>query len=433
MADGGRRVRSLRAMDAETRAAIQRRTMAVLAVSVALATAGAAAAFSASAVLAKDLTGSDALGGLAAACLTLGTAATAIPLARIMSRSGRRPGLRAGLAVAAAGALAAMLAVVVESYVVLVGGMLAIGAGAAAALAARFAAADLADPAKRARAIGLVVWASTFGAVLGPTIGLGGAGLIANAIGGSRIAGVYLFAAACFGLAALVIERQLRPDPLIVAGAGRTAADLAVESSLRRGVAAIRSSPGARLGVMAMILGHVVMVGVMTVTPLHMADGGQSLTVIGLVISFHILGMYAFSPVVGWLVDRVGPHLPIAIGGGFLVVGAEMAARTDSHERAPIFLALFLIGIGWCFELVAGSSLLTGSVAAAQRVTAQGVADLAMNALGAAAGIGAGITIALRDFGALGHGAAFAALAVLLAGAVALIGNRRPAELGPPA
>ncbi len=404
----------------------QRRTLWVLSVSVALATAGAAAAFAAAAVLGEDLTGNEVLGSLAAAGLTIGTAAGAVPLARMMDARGRRPGFRLGLLVAGGGGLLVMLSAIAEFYPLLLLGTLLIGAGNAVALAARFAAADLAAPESRGRAIGYVVWAATLGAVLGPAAGLAGGGFIAESIGLPRIAGVYAFVAISLFFASQVIDRFLRPDPLLVArealgqGAPRQAA------SMKEGLLGIMAAPLAQIAAGALVIAHVVMIGIMTVTPLHLHDSDSGLTIIGLVISVHILGMYAFSPVVGWLTDRVGPLPMIVVGGLILILAAEIAAGSAPHDHAQIFGGLFLLGIGWNFELVASSSVLTGVVVPERRVAAQGLTDLVMNSFGAAAGIGAGFVIGLRSFGMLGHVGAAVACTVVVAGVVGLLLARGP-------
>jgi MFS family permease len=405
---------------------IQSRTLWVLGASVALATAGSAAAFAAAAVLGEEITGSDALGGLAAAGLTIGTAAGAIPLARAMSARGRRPGFHVGLLVAGGGAALVMMGALVELYLLVLPGMLLVGVGNAVALAARFAAADLAAPGRRARAIGIVVWAATIGAVLGPTAGLSGAGPVAELIGLPRLAGVYVFVGVALVLAAQVVNRFLRPDPLLLARHGDDAPTVAATPSVAAGWRGITGAPLARLGAGALITAHVVMIAIMTVTPLHLRDGGGGLTLIGLVISVHILGMYAFSPVVGWLADRIGALPVITTGGLFLVLAGELSATSAPDERTQIFVALFLLGIGWNFQLVAGSSLITAHVSSGLRVAAQGFADLAMNAGGAAAGVGAGVVLGLLGFGVLGHVGAVLGALVAVAGILGLLRARGP-------
>lgn len=397
--------------------------MVVLAAAVALATAASAAAFSASAVLAKEITGSDGLAGIAAAGLTVGAAVGAVPLARMMNRSGRRPGMRLALWFSALGGLMVAAAAVAELYPVVVLGTITIGISNAVALAARFAAADLAEPSARGRAIGIVIWTATVGAVLGPIVALAGAEPLAVSAGLPEFVGIYLFTAAILVAAALVVEFGLRPDPLLLARERGGITEPPARGSVADGWRSISGARRVLIGTVTMVTAHVVMVSIMTVTPLHIGDGTKGLEIIGYVISVHIIGMYGFSPVMGWLTDRVGPSPVIIAGGVILLAAAELAASSDPGDRPLIFIALFLLGLGWSAELVAGSSLITGELPLGHRVGAQGVADLAMNTFGATAGIGAGFVLGWQSFALLGHVGAVLAAAVILAGFVL---GRRP-------
>lgn len=404
-------------------AELQRRTLRVLMAGVLPAGMAMAGGFAAAAVLAEEITGSDTLAGVAAASLSTGGALATVPIARLMARRGRRPGLRVGWALGAAGAGFAALAAVLDLYPLLVLGMLGVGAGQATNLAARYAAADLAPAGHQARAIGILVWATTVGSVLGPTIALGPAGDVAEVLGLPELAGPYLLAVGCFALSTVLVDRFLRPDPLAVIGG--LGDEVERRPPLRSSFATLWRLPAARLAVFAMGVGHAVMVGVMTMTPLHMKDGDHELRIIGFVISVHILGMYAFSPVVGWLVDRVGPHAMIAAGGVVLFVGAELASHTDPEDRAGVFTGLFLIGLGWSFGLIAGSALLTASVPLDHRVAVQGVADLVMVGAGATAGLSAGAIVEWTSYHSLSHWAGVTALSLVAAGGVAYFARPR--------
>lgn len=405
------------------RGAVQRRTLWVLGIAVALATAASAAAFSASAVLAEDITGSEGLAGIAAAGLTVGAALGAVPLARVMSRWGRRPGLGLGLWVAAGGGLIVAGAAAADLYPAVVIGTVTIGVGNAVALAARFAAADLAAPRARGRAIGVVIWAATVGAVLGPILATSIADPAATSLGAPEYVGTYLFSAAVLAAGAVVIGRSLRPDPLLLSRGMNGSPVIDGEGPAASGWSALRASAGATLATGGLVAAHVVMVGIMTVTPLHLSHGQNGLRIIGFVISVHILGMYAFSPVMGWLTDRLGAPVVIITGGVLLLTAAELAAATGPDERPQIFLALFLLGLGWSAELVAASSVIAVQVPLSGRVAAQGIADLLMNGFGAAAGIAAGFLLGSQGFDVLGHAGAVLAALVIVAGAASL---RRP-------
>jgi MFS family permease len=392
-------------------------------VSAVPAGAGMAAGFASAALLGKEITGSATWGTLAAASLMVGSALSTVPLARYMSHHGRRRGLRIGWMIAAIGMVLALAAAVADFYPLLLLGILALGVGNAANLSARYAAADLATEANRAKSIGLVVWAGSFGSVLGPALGLGVVGSAGVWFGLPELAGPYLMGAILLLAAVVFIEKRLRPDPLVAAGGvtppsegdsegGAVAAIGARFADGARPLAQVFRNPAARLAVVAMMTGHAVMVGIMTATPLHMEDGNHEFQIIGFVISVHIIGMYFFAPVVGWLADRVGPRPLIAVGGVILFIGAEMASHTEAGDSAGVFIGLFLVGLGWAFGLISGSSLLTASFPVDQRVNVQGAADLVMSTSGALAALSAGIVYELGGYYDLSHWAGLGALAL---------------------
>ena len=271
-----------------------------------LVPAGAAitSAYSAAAVLGEEITGNETFGALAAACLTTGAALSTLPLAKIMAARGRRPGIVTGYVVAVFGALLAMIAAITEVYIFLPIGILGVGVGNGANLAARYAAADLAPEESKASAIGNLVWASTIGSVLGPSLGLGPAKKVGDLLGAPDLAGPYIISGLLFLLAALTIRKWLRPDPLVVVGGIGEEGEQ--KTSFKEAFRKLFSSRVGRLSVGSMVVGHVVMVGVMTMTPLHLKDGGHQLEIVGFVISLHIIGMYAFSPLVGVLTQKIG-------------------------------------------------------------------------------------------------------------------------------
>ncbi len=343
---------------AAERADLQRATLRTLMIGVLPAGAALAAGYSAAALLGKEITGNGAWGTLAAACLTVGGTLSTVPVARIMERRGRRVGMRIAWTIGFAGASIAFVAALSDLYPLLLVGILGIGVGQAANLAARYAAADLADEDARAKSIGWLVWAGAWGSALGPTLGLGVVGNAADAVGLPKLAGPYLMGMALFAAAAVWIDRSLRPDPLEVAG-GLVAPDPdaprgpgGVQSVVGHLVATAKPlgeifrHPSARLAVIGMLVGQAVMVAIMTATPLHMDDGAHEVQIIGFVISLHIIGMYFFAPVVGFVVDRIGARPVIAAGGVVLFIGADLASHTEAQHRLGVFTGLFLIGVG---------------------------------------------------------------------------------------
>ena len=404
------------------RARVQRRTIAVTMASVVPTTMAMGASFAGSALLAEEITGSETLATLAAGSMSIGSMVAAVPLSRRMARLGRRQGLVAGWSLGAAGALIAMIAALLSLYPLVVLGVIGVGVGQATNLAARYAVADLAPEARLARAIGLLVWGSTFGAAAGPTIALGPAADFARFVGLPELAGPYVLGTVMFLAGLAITHIGLRPDPLEVLGTvGSEAPRPASPTTVIRRIAAL---PAARLALLAMLVGQMVMVAVMTATPLHMDSGEQDIAVIGQVISLHIIGMYAFSPIVGWLVDRLGTHTVITLGGLILFLGAELAGHTDPEHSAGLFSGLMLIGLGWSFGLIAGSALLTNAFPVHQRVEVQGGADFVMITGGAVGGMSSGALVELLGFQSLSHYSGIAALGLVAAAAGAWTTSR---------
>lgn len=395
--------------------AVQKRTVITLLFSQATGGVGLVATYIVTALLAKDITGSKVLATVAAACLSIGAATASFPLARIMSNKGRRVGLRTGYLLGASGALIAVLAAITRSYPLLCLGVLGAGVGNAANLATRYAASDLAPEATRARTISLIVWSTTIGSTTGSVVS-GSASDIGESLGLPVKGGSYLLSCLMFLLAAAIVETRLRPDPLALSGGlGKRDADSAfVKPKASQSLGLIMANPAARLAVGAMIVSQVTMVGVMSLTPLHMDEGGQTQSVIGWMMAFHIWGMYLLSPVIGSLTDKLGQYPMLYIAGALCTAGAGWAAITPSDGLLGVFMGNFLIGLGWCFGVIAASSLLVSEFPVEQRVGVQGVGDLAMIGSGAFAGVFSGLLYTLLGYGGVNSGnAAFGVLLVL--------------------
>lgn len=388
---------------------------------------GVAIGIALASVLAEDITGSEALSGLAQTAAVAGTAAVSLPLAALMSARGRRPGLSLAYLIGAAGGGLVVLGAVIDSFPLLLLGMAAFGAGSAANLQARFAAADLAPVDQRARAISTVVWATTIGAVLGPNIAAP-AGRSVQRFGIPEAAGPFLWAAVVFLLCAVLVTVLLRPDPLLTARA------LAPEEeqrprgrSLRAGLEAVTASPSARLALVTVSASHTAMVAIMVMTPVDLAHHGAGIELIGLVISGHVAGMYAFSPLMGRLCDRVG-RLPVIGLAVALLCAAALVAGTAGGSHLRTGVGLFLLGLGWSAGLVAGSALLIDSVPQAARAAVQGLSDLTMNTAAGLGGAAAGLVVAQAGYGWLN---ALGALLLLPVVVLALKSARRSDTASP--
>ncbi|SNS91954.1 Predicted arabinose efflux permease, MFS family [Geodermatophilus pulveris] len=380
---------------------VQRRTVGVLGGAVALAGLGVTVGITVGGLLARDVAGTDTAAGLGQTAGVLGAAVLAVPLARVSDRAGRRAGLAAGYAIAVLGCLLTLVAAVVSSLPLLLVGLFAFGAATACGLQARYAAADLALPEHRGRALSLVVWATTVGSVLGPNLA-GPGEVLGTALGLPPLTGAYAISVAVFAAVALGLLALLRPDPLLLARRLRgTGADAGrPRRATSAAVRAVWADPRGRLGLTAVVVSHAVMVGVMVMTPVHMGhDGGTELRVIGLVISVHVAGMYLFSPLVGLLADRAGRRATVALGAGLLLAAAALAGTAAPRDAVQLGAGLLLLGLGWSCGLIAGSTLVTEAVGEGQRPAAQGGSDLLMGLGAALAGVVGGPLLALGGYG----------------------------------
>jgi MFS family permease len=391
--------------------ALRHRTQTTLMTAQALGAAALAISAAVISLLAAEIAGGDGLAGIPAAMMTLGTAAFAGPLAARAVRLGRRKALAAGFGIATLGALAAVAAGQLRLFPLLAVAMFLFGAGQSASLQTRFAATDLAEPAHQARSIAIVVWMGTVGGVLGPVLSPWQESL-GPGWGLGRWVSPILFTAGFYLLAFLVITTRLRPDPLLTARRLDPYAGVGAPSR-QRSWQAIASSPTAVLAIITIAVSQSSMVAVMVMTPLHMKDHGQA-DLSPLVLAAHVLGMFGFAPLVGRLADWKGPLFTIRLGGLILATGT-IGVVVAGYQPVLVFAGLFLLGLGWCFGLIAGSALLTSSVPAEHRVASQGSADLIMSACAAGAAFASGLVKATVGFHWLANFATVAALMLVIA------------------
>jgi len=377
--------------------ALQEKTVKVLATAQVLNGVGVAGTVAAGSLLVASITNSETLAGLAQTSSVLGAAALALPLARLTGRGGRRLALSVGLIAGVIGSLLAILGGSRENIYLMLTGTFLVGAASAAGGQARFAAIDLATNQKRAKQLSFVVWGSTIGAVSGPNL-MEPSGNLAESLGLPRLTGPYLISAVTLALAVLVIQLFLRPDPYLTAAKDSGAATLP-RVKTKVALKHIRSNARASLAIASIAIGHIAMVAVMVMTPVHMAHVDVTLTIIGLVISIHVLGMYAFSPLVGALTDRLGGLRVIQIGVAILLSSALISGFARADDAITLGIGLFLLGLGWSCTLIAGSALLTESVSPEFKSASQGASDLVMNLSGASGGAIAGVVIATLSYG----------------------------------
>jgi MFS family permease len=406
---------------------LQRRTVWVLSIGQVLGGIAFGATLSLGVLLAADISGDEALGGLATAAVTFGTALVAIPLAALARRRGRRIGLASGILLASIGVLLIIGAAALRSFPLLLLAFALVGGGQAANLQSRFAATDLATEAHRGRALSLVVWATTIGVVAGPNL-VGPGEALGTALGMPALTGPYVITlvgqAICIGLYLVA----LRPDPLLVAQrlaehvAGAPAAPVAPRSD---------HPVVARYAIFAVAAAHAVMVSVMAMTPIHLLHHGATLTIIGFTLSLHVAGMYALSPVFGILADRLGRPATIVLGQVLLGVSLLVAAA-GADDMTAVTVALVLLGLGWSATTVAGSTLLTEASATDRRTRRQGFSDFAMSMVGAIGAVSAGFLLGWIGYAGLALSALLIVVATVALVPLAIIRRSSPGAVSRP-
>jgi MFS family permease len=379
-------------------APLQRKVVGVLVAGQILGGIGMGATLSLGALLAAQLSGSSAWSGMAATMSTLGAALVAVPLARLAQSRGRRLSLATGALVAGSGAVLAITAVALDAFPLLLLALMLLGVGSATNLQARFAATDLASTRFRARDLSIVVWSTTIGAVLGPNL-FGPGEIVGSALGLPPMTGAFAFSLIATVGAATVYSFGLRPDPLLTALAYRGVD--AAGPRPRGGLAIVRANRSARYAVAVVAFSHATMVALMSMAPVHLREQGATLTVVGLTISLHVAGMYALSPVFGWLADRLG-RIPVILAGQALLLSALMLFWLAGDSNTTMTFGLILLGLGWSASVVAGSALIADAVSVTDRAALQGFSDLSMNAVGALGGASAGLVLSAVGYSGLG-------------------------------
>lgn len=393
---------------------MRRRMQWVLVAASALGSTGYLAAVTVGTLAAAEMAGGPALGGLPTATLTVGTATAAGLLSGFMLRFGRRPGWLGGLAIGLVGALIAMVAVVVGSIPLLLLGSLLAGFANAAINLSRYVSADLVAPERRASAVGIVVWGSAVGAVLGPNL-IGPGGSLAGAVGLPTLSGPYILTAIFLAAALVTGIVMLRPEPYALAHP--SALEVRPVGVDAPPVLALLRRPSVLVALLTLVAGQVVMVLIMTMTPLHLIDHGHGLATVGFVLSAHTFGMFALSPISGRLTDRLGSPAVIGLGLATLGLAAFLAAVAPADGGLLLTLALFLLGYGWNLGFVAGSAMLTHGLALAERTRVQGITDALIWGSASVASLLSGVIVAGASYTVLG----FLGLALLAGPALLLV------------
>ncbi|GAA3959978.1 MFS transporter [Actinoplanes auranticolor] len=394
---------------AEQQDAVQRRTLAVVMGSQVFSGAGLAAGATVGALLAADMLGTTTLSGLPTALFTAGSAAAALLVGRLSQRLGRRAGLAAGYATGALGGAGVVLAATLDNVLLLLASLLVYGAGTATNLQARYAGTDLAHPSRRGRAISSVLVATTIGAVAGPNL-VGPAGTLAEHWGIPALAGLFALAAIAYAIAGTILFLLLRPDPLLFSRTALPPAATTAGTGRDRGR---RFAGTVTAGTVTMVLTQLVMVAVMTMTPVHMRAHGHDLHATGLVIAVHIGAMYLPSPITGILVDRIG-RIPVAVAAGITLLASGVVAATTPEDSVVLLtLALALLGLGWNLGLVAGTAMITDNAPNHTRAKTQGTIDVSVALAGAGGGLASGMVMAATSYATLSIVGGLLALAVI--------------------
>jgi len=407
---------------------LYKRSLFIVVLSQIFGGAGLAAGVTVGALLAQEMLGIESFAGVPAALFTLGSAAAALLVGRLSERYGRRLGLATGFFAGGLGALGVVLAAINNSVVLLFISLLIYGAGTATNLQARYAGTDLAMPNQRAKAISIAMVSTTLGAVAGPNM-VNITGGFAASIGVPALAGPFILAATAYILAGMVFFIFLRPDPYVVAKAVFEAQQ-SLGQKVHEGIKIHQSTnSGLVVGATVMILTQIVMIAIMTMTPIHMKHHGHSLGDVGLVIGIHIGSMYFPSLITGALVDKFGRTAMSIASGGVLLLAGIVAAVAPPDSMLVLVVALSLLGIGWNFGLISGTAIIVDATDPTTRAKTQGTIDVLIALAGASGGALSGVVVAHSSYTSLSL--AGGGLALLLIPVV--IWSRRKSNVAVPA
>jgi MFS family permease len=383
---------------------VQQRITATLFISQSLFSGSMILSFTLLPIISAHLSGTDRAAGVPPTMMMLGRAVAAYPVGWLMDRTGRRLGLSLGYLFAAAGSVLSVLSISMwESFPWLCASVLLIGMGRGVSEQARFVAAEVYHPVKRAGVIGLIVFAGTIGAVGGPLL-VSPSTWLAAYFGLHPHSGPYLVSVVLTALAFMLIVCLLYPDPMKVGRALAQDLNGVEEKNTGRKLWQIFIDRTVRLGVAAMIIGQFVMTLIMVITPLHMSHHAHEATAISWVIMAHTLGMYGLSSLTSRLSDRFG-QVKIVVAGA-LILSISTVLTPISNEVSMLAFSLFLLGLGWNFCFIAGSALFFSGLLPAERGRAQGASEM--------------LVALAAGTGSLGTGAVFAEAGIVAVSAMGL-------------
>lgn len=400
------------AESSELQQKLYKRTLYVVLLSQTLGGAGLAAGITVGALLAKDMLGIESLSGLASALFTLGSALAAYVVGRITQNYGRRFGLALGFITGGIGALGVVIAANLDNVVLLFLSLFIYGAGTATNLQARYAGTDLAGQHERAKAVSIAMVATTVGAVAGPNL-VTPMGHVAQALHMPALAGPFLLAAIAYSAAGLVFFLLLKPDPLIVARFIEERKETLQVQSTEQSVPQQGQRMGMIVGAAVLVLSQIVMVAIMTMTPIHMQHHGSTLSAVGLVIGLHVASMYLPSLVTGSLVDQVGRMKMVIASAVTLTIAGLLAAFAPGDSTVLLTVALMLLGLGWNFGLISGTAIVIDSTTIQTRAKIQGTIDVGVAIGGSVGSLLSSVIVAFSSYAMLGFIGAYVSLLLL--------------------
>lgn len=374
---------------------LYKRTLLIVIISQMLGGAGLAAGITVGALLAEEMLGTDAFAGVPSALFTLGSAGAALIVGRLSNQFGRRVGLATGFITGGIGAVGVIIAALMNSVFLLFIALLIYGAGTATNLQARYAGTDLATNKQRGTAVSLAMVSTTFGAVAGPNL-VEVMGRFARSIGVPELAGPFILSAVAFISAGLFLFVFLRPDPFVIAYKinefnKHSRRETVVEKTET-------NKTGIITGSVVMVITQIVMVAIMTMTPVFMRAEGHSLRAVGLVIGFHVGAMYLPSLITGVLVDKVGRFTMAIASGVTLLLAGVLSATVPGSSVVLLTVALVLLGLGWNFGLISGTAMIVDATEPSTRAKTQGTVDVFIALGGAAGGALSGMIVAGTNY-----------------------------------
>lgn len=380
----------------EEKKSIHKRTLLIIMISQTLGGLGLAAGITVGALIAQELMGTDNVAGLPSAIFTLGSSLAAFMVGQITQKKGRRQGLSTGFLLGGLGAVGVIIATSVENIVLLFIFLFIYGFGTATNLQARYAGSDLAEPEERSKAISSAMVATTFGAVLGPNLSEV-MSQVATQIGLPPLTGSFILSAVAYLSSGIVIFIFLRPDPYQVAKTFDT-------DSNKQNIDKISnySKKNIMIGATIMIVTQLIMVAIMTMTPIHMKAHGHELNQVGIVIGIHIGSMYLPSLVTGRLVSKIGAYRMGILSGITLLFSAILAVFSPPSSLSLLIISLSLLGIGWNFGLIGGTTIIVDSTTINNRAKTQGSVDVFIALAGSFGGAISGVIVGSFSYGTLG-------------------------------